>query len=55
MSKPEEIIAFPTAAQPNFKMIDVGRKRPTRRRAVACGTIHMNAEAFEAIKKGKLP
>lgn len=55
MSKPEEVIAFPTAAQPNFKMIDVGRKRPTRRRAVACGTIHMNAEAFEAIKNGKLP
>lgn len=55
MSKPEEVIAFPTASQPNFKMIDVGRKRPTRRRAVACGTIHMSAEAFDAIKNGKLP
>lgn len=55
MSNPKEIVSFPTTAQPNFKMIDVGRKRPTRRRAVACGTIHMGAEAFNAIKNGKLP
>lgn len=55
MSNPKEIVSFPTTVQPNFKMIDVGRKRPTRRRAVACGTIHMGAEAFDAIKNGKLP
>lgn len=55
MSSLKEVIAFPTAAQPNFKMIDVGRKRPTRRRAVACGTIYMSAEAFDAIKTGNLP
>lgn len=55
MAKAEDIIAFPTAAKPNFKMIDVGRKRPTRRRAVACGTIRMSREAFEAVKNGTLP
>lgn len=55
MSILKEVIAFPTASQPNFKMIDVGRKRPTRRRAVACGTIHMSTEAFNAIKNGTLP
>ena len=38
-----------------FKMIDVGRKRPTRRRAVACGTIYMNEQAFTAIKNKTLP
>ncbi len=38
-----------------FKMIDVGRKRPTRRRAVACGTIYMNATAFTAITNKTLP
>jgi molybdenum cofactor biosynthesis protein MoaC len=55
MSKPEEIIRFPATTQPNFKMIDVGRKRPTRRRAVACGTIYMSSDAFTAIKNGTLP
>lgn len=28
MAKAEDIIAFPTAAEPNYKMIDVGRKDP---------------------------
>lgn len=55
MSKVKQVIEFPLAAEPNFKMIDVGRKRATRRRAVAAGTIYMNAEAFEKIKTGKLP
>lgn len=55
MSKPEGIIDFPTANQPNFKMIDVGRKRPTRRRAVACGSIYMGQDAFAAVKNGTLP
>ncbi len=39
----------------HFKMIDVGRKRPTRRQAVACGTIYMNKTAFTAIKNKTLP
>ena len=55
MTQPDNMIEFPTAKEPNFKMIDVGRKRPTRRRAVAVGTISMGAEAFERIKTGTLP
>lgn len=39
----------------NFKMIDVGRKRPTRRRAIAAGTIYMNSQAFTAVKTQTLP
>ncbi|GJL85396.1 MAG: molybdenum cofactor biosynthesis bifunctional protein [Micavibrio sp.] len=55
MAKQDQIIKFPTAKDPHFKMIDVGRKRPTRRRAVAVGTITMGAEAFEHLKNGTLP
>lgn len=55
MAKQEHIIEFPTARDPHFKMIDVGRKRPTRRRAVAVGTISMGAVAFEHLKNGTLP
>lgn len=39
----------------NFKMIDVGRKRPTHRRAVACGTISMGNAAYMAVKNKTLP
>lgn len=39
----------------NFKMIDVGRKRTTRRRAVATGTIIVGAEAFKMIAEKTLP
>ena len=39
----------------NFRMIDVGRKRVTHRRAVAVGTIRVGAEAFALIAEGKLP
>lgn len=55
MNKKEPIIEFLNANEPNFKMIDVGRKRPTRRRAIAVGTIYMNAKAFECVKTGTLP
>jgi len=55
MAETKDTIVFPTCAAPNFKMIDVGRKRNTRRRAVACGTIRMNRYAFEAIKGDSLP
>ncbi len=55
MAKLDKVIEFPTANEPHFKMIDVGRKRPTRRRAVAVGTITMGAEAFERVKNGTLP
>ncbi len=50
-----EQIEFPTANDARFKMIDVGRKRPTRRRAVAVGSITMGEAAFERIKSGTLP
>ncbi len=55
MAKLDKMIEFPTAKEPHFKMIDVGRKRPTRRRAVAVGTITMGAEAFGRVKNGTLP
>lgn len=55
MKSTKEILNFPVSHDANFKMIDVGRKRPTRRRAVACGTIYMNKIAFDAVKNGTLP
>lgn len=55
MAQAKEILNFPVSNEPHFKMIDVGRKRPTRRRAVACGTIRMNGEAFCAVRDGTLP
>ena len=55
MSKAKDVLVFPTAKTPDFKMINVGRKRPTRRRAVACGTIRMSREAFESVRDGSLP
>lgn len=38
-----------------FKMIDVGRKRLTRRRAVACGHIMVGEKAFGLIQDKALP
>jgi cyclic pyranopterin phosphate synthase len=55
MKQAKEVLKFEVSNSPNFKMIDVGRKRPTRRRAVACGKIKMNREAFEAVRDGTLP
>ena len=55
MKQAKDILTFPVSHQPHFKMIDVGRKRPTRRYAVACGQIFMNREAFEAVRDGTLP
>ena len=40
---------------PAFRMIDVGDKAPTRRIAVAAGTISVGAEAFPLIKARRLP
>lgn len=42
-------------ASQNFKMMDVGGKRPTHRQAVASGKIFMNQEAFQKLKSGTLP
>lgn len=54
MGKTEQVMSFP-AVETQFKMIDVGRKRPTHRRAVAAGSIYMGADAFDKIKTGSLP
>ncbi len=43
------------AESQRFKMIDVGEKVPTRRRARAVGRIRMSPEAFQALRDGKNP
>jgi molybdenum cofactor biosynthesis protein MoaC len=50
----KKIIEFPDT-ESAFRMIDVGRKRVTRRRALACGTITVGPEAFRKIKEKSLP
>jgi len=45
----------PSAGDSRFKMIDVGEKPPTRRRAVACGKIIVGKEAFTRIREQSLP
>jgi molybdenum cofactor biosynthesis protein MoaC len=50
----KKVIDFPDA-EPAFRMIDVGRKRVTRRRAIACGTITVGPEAFRKIREKSLP
>jgi len=36
------------------KMVDVGDKQITHREAVACGTVHVNAETFKLIVQGEV-
>ena len=45
----------PLAADSRFKMIDVGAKHTTRRRAVASGKILVGADAFQRIREHTLP
>ena len=45
----------PTKLDSQFKMIDVGEKVPTRRRAIARGMIRVGQDAFERIRMGTLP
>ena len=54
MSTAKKIIEFP-GNETAFRMIDVGRKRITRRRAIACGTITVGTIAFQKIKEKSLP
>ncbi|TAL36088.1 MAG: bifunctional molybdenum cofactor biosynthesis protein MoaC/MoaB [Alphaproteobacteria bacterium] len=55
-TKTKKIIELPPATQaPLFRMIDVGQKRVTRRRAIACGTITVGREAFRKILEKSLP
>lgn len=46
---------MPDEGVSRFGMIDVGKKRPTRRVAVATGRIIVGEAAFAAIKNGTLP
>src|ERR1035437_5354694 len=49
---------FPPSAgetNSNFKMIDVGAKTPTRRRAIARGRISMAPDTLQRIREGTLP
>jgi len=54
MSKETKIVDFPDR-EPAFRMFDVGRKRVTRRRAIACGRIIVGAHALQKIKEKALP
>ena len=55
MPKFEQVIDYTTANKPHFKMINVGRKRPTFRTAIASGQIRMSQEAFGHIKNNTIP
>ena len=39
----------------HYRMVDVGAKAVTRRRAVATGAIRMNADTFAKVRDGTLP
>lgn len=54
MSELKQVIEF-QETEAAFKMIDVGRKRVTRRRAVAMGSITVGELAFQKIKEKSLP
>jgi len=41
-------------AEGRAKMVNVGHKQVTVREAVACGTVHVNAETFKLIKQGEM-
>lgn len=48
-------LKMPDKGVSRFGMIDVGKKRPTRRVAVATGRIVVGGKAFTAIQQGTLP
>lgn len=54
MTTANKIIQFPDT-ESVFNMIDVGKKRPTRRRAVASGTLYAGETGFAAIRDKTLP
>lgn len=55
MSKAYKIVSSEDTGQQAFRMIDVGRKRATRRRAVASGTIRVGAAVLKMIIEKALP
>ena len=50
----KNVITLPEQ-EPQFRMIDVGRKRVTRRRAIAVGSILVGPVAFQKIRDKTLP
>lgn len=50
-----KIVDFQAEKETQFRMIDVGRKRVTRRRAVAEGVITVGVVAYEKIRTKSLP
>lgn len=55
-AKTKKVVELPAAKQaPHFRMIDVGQKRVTRRRAVASGRITVGTVAFKKIVEKALP
>lgn len=55
-TKTKKVVVLPTARQESiFRMIDVGQKRVTHRRAVASGTITVGRAAFKKILDKTLP
>jgi molybdenum cofactor biosynthesis protein MoaC len=54
--KSKKVVALPAPKQePHFRMIDVGQKRVTRRRAIAAGSITVGPVAFKKIVEKTLP
>lgn len=51
----QKIVDFPPVEEAQFRMIDVGRKRVTRRRAVAEGVITVGPVALQKIRDKSLP
>lgn len=51
----KKIVTFPSGEDAQFRMIDVGRKRVTRRRAVAEGVITVGPVAGQKIREKSLP
>lgn len=56
MEQHKKIVGFPASKEEaHFRMIDVGKKRVTQRRAVASGTIKIGVLAFQKVKEKSLP
>lgn len=51
----KEVKRTEAPGEAHFRMIDVGMKRVTRRRAIATGTITVGKEAFKKIRENSLP
>lgn len=55
MAEPTKLPESLSSGGQKFRMIDVGGKQPTQRRAVAAGRLQMSASAFDALQRGANP